>query len=570
MGTSSLDLIFRLSADPAQATAALAQFRDMTGKSFEQVVGQTEPLNRALLSNRESTGLLTEELGIHLPRAVTGAIAEILPSIGAFSGALLGVFAVKEAYEFYGALKGLAEEFNETARAEKLMAEAGKENLSVLEEMARKSISYAQSQIALLNTGISVETQHVEELKKNVDWLAGAYGGAGMLVSKVLGQTKELRDAEDHLAATEHQRDSLVKILGKDEDEAQEKQKRARQEWLADLQAMHKAEGQQAEWRIRTMEQAGKQLERDEQERQKHIAQQQFINKLDLDFLKVVDDIGGASERNEKIFRELGETISAAFTVKPGPSEQQIRVVYHDLLQLQPQLTNAERQETAARLAAIPAIQEQIISLSELKGAHKELADAIREELGLGPQYTGFMTSFTQAAKEQVEAVRQNMAASVEGLSAGLAGLIGGRRAQAAVEMVWEIARGIACLGEGTWPPNPAAIIAAGLHFESAAQYGILAGKSSHHRAGAGAGSGTSSGREGSYGRSGAGRGSYPPQTLAPGAAGGGRFSGAGLTVMVVGDHEAGQWIAGTLNRAVDRGVNLTATSSMRGSPVGH
>ena len=80
--------------------------------------------------------------------------------------------------------------------------------------------------------------------------------------------------------------------------------------------------------------------------------------------------------------------------------------------------------------------------------------------------------------------------------------------------------------------------------------------------AGAGAGAGT-------YGGGGGGA-PAAPQTLAPGAAGaGGRFSGD-LHVIVVGQQQAGEWLAGTLNEAVNRGVNLTSTSSQRGSPVGH
>jgi hypothetical protein len=120
-------------------------------------------------------------------------------------------------------------------------------------------------------------------------------------------------------------------------------------------------------------------------------------------------------------------------------------------------------------------------------------------------------------------AIQKSLAASGEQLAAGLAGLIGGRRAQAGVEAIWEVARGIAMLAEGSWPPNPAALIAAGLHFEAAAQYGIIAGTGSHRHSGAGAGAGGSGSSGRDYGRSGEGSGSdRMPQTLAQGAAGAG------------------------------------------------
>ncbi len=46
---------------------------------------------------------------------------------------------------------------------------------------------------------------------------------------------------------------------------------------------------------------------------------------------------------------------------------------------------------------------------------------------------------------------------------------------------------------------------------------------------------------------------------------------GGNLTVAIMGDEEAGTWLATTLNRAVtQQGVQLVATGSQRGAPVGH
>ena len=82
----------------------------------------------------------------------------------------------------------------------------------------------------------------------------------------------------------------------------------------------------------------------------------------------------------------------------------------------------------------------------------------------------------TNAVQRAALALRSQTAAGAELVGQGLVGLIAGRKAQAGVEAVWETARGIALLAEGSWPPNPAAIMAAGLHFEAAAQYALLAG----------------------------------------------------------------------------------------------
>jgi hypothetical protein len=144
----------------------------------------------------------------------------------------------------------------------------------------------------------------------------------------------------------------------------------------------------------------------------------------------------------------------------------------------------------------------------------------------------------------------------------GLVAAIANRRAAAGIEAVWETAQGFSALGRyDFW--------GAGEHFLSAAEYGVLAGSGGGRSGGSGAGSSVFS--RGEVGRSGSGAAMPPPGTLAPGAAGaGGRFGSGGLTVMVVGEAQAGQWIASTLNRAVDRGVTLNATSSQRGAPVGH
>jgi hypothetical protein len=221
--------------------------------------------------------------------------------------------------------------------------------------------------------------------------------------------------------------------------------------------------------------------------------------------------------------------------------------------------------------------------------AHEQVIAIFQKEWSWYPKLDAVVRSLTPAVVAQTEAVQKasvvfrahaeaaHLAAVAESymtdvaeqFATGLAALIGGRRAQAGVEAVWETARGIALLAEGAWPPNPAAIFAAGIHFEAAAQYAMLAGTSSRHRGGAGAGSYGSS----SVDRGSAGGGTQAPsqQRLAPGAApgSGGRFGEARVVVFGT-DHELQNWVAGAINGAVQRGVSVTATSSQRGAPVGH
>jgi hypothetical protein len=191
-------------------------------------------------------------------------------------------------------------------------------------------------------------------------------------------------------------------------------------------------------------------------------------------------------------------------------------------------------------------------------------------------QYTALVVALRKqraaALKDEAKAEHETMLAMGQELAAGVAGLIAGRRAQAGVEAVFEIARGVQMLAEGIWPPNPAAIMAAGLHFEAAAQYAKMAGSGSSRHSVSGGGGGFESGRySGSEGtRADRNRpDQFDPNSLAPGDASPSGRLGNGL-VIVHGEADFQSFIAGTINAAVDRGITVTATSSQRGAPVGH
>jgi hypothetical protein len=117
-----------------------------------------------------------------------------------------------------------------------------------------------------------------------------------------------------------------------------------------------------------------------------------------------------------------------------------------------------------------PYVERQTSAVTRLSAAHKELM--MVQKLA-----TTFQNEWKASIQASVAAVQQDVAGNIEDFSTGLAKLIGGRKAQAGVEALWEVARGIACIAEGTWPPNPAAIIAAGLHFEAAVQYALIEGR---------------------------------------------------------------------------------------------
>jgi hypothetical protein len=237
--------------------------------------------------------------------------------------------------------------------------------------------------------------------------------------------------------------------------------------------------------------------------------------------------------------------------------------------------SKAMSQHTAEILKATKVQQDSIAVFARLHTQSqmavaplRQLHEAFRTltpEMTISTAQTDLQASAVQRA---ALALRSQTAAGAELVSGGLAGLIAGRKAQAGVEAVWETARGIALLAEGTWPPNPAAIMAAGLHFEAAAQYALLAGTGGHRRSTSGSGSGARDSGLGAGGDS----GSRIPNSvaLAPGAAGAGGRSGGSGVVIIRGTQDFENYVASAVNSAVSRGVNVTATSAQRGSPVGH
>jgi len=137
---------------------------------------------------------------------------------------------------------------------------------------------------------------------------------------------------------------------------------------------------------------------------------------------------------------------------------------------------------------------------------------------------------------------------------------------QAGVSALNAVAQGLWFLAQAIFFADPDAAAAAATDFEAAAEWGAIAGVAGAAaaavpgggRAGAGTGNRQSAITNQPYAGGAPQTGAYG---LAPGAAGGLNPPGGNLTVMVVGEAQAGQWLATTLNTAVQRGVALNATT---------
>ena len=137
---------------------------------------------------------------------------------------------------------------------------------------------------------------------------------------------------------------------------------------------------------------------------------------------------------------------------------------------------------------------------------------------------------------------------------------------QAGVNALNALAQGLWFLAQAIFFGDPDAAAAAATDFEAAAEWGAIAGVAGAAAAAIpGGGKGTSAGRGAGAGYGEGGYGGGAPQLggygLAPGAAGALNPPSGQLTVMVVGEAQAGQWLATTLNTAVQRGVPLNATT---------
>jgi len=139
---------------------------------------------------------------------------------------------------------------------------------------------------------------------------------------------------------------------------------------------------------------------------------------------------------------------------------------------------------------------------------------------------------------------------------------------QAGVNALNALAQGLWFLAQAIFFDDPDAAAAAATDFEAAAEWGAIAGVAGAAGAAIPGGAKAASqrrGASGAYGEGAYGSAAGAPQLggygLAPGAASALNPPSGQLTVMVVGEQQAGQWLATTLNTAVQRGVPLNATT---------
>jgi hypothetical protein len=469
MGDSGVGLILGLGIDPSEAQAGIEQLGGAMGSlekgskaSLDQVVAATEPLNKSLLNSHQSVHLLAEEMGIHLPRAVVGGISEMLPEIGSLGTVLLGAFAVEEIVKFGEMVAKDTEALYGFAEAEKAMKQAGDENEKALEKQAKASMSYAKSQLALLETQVARETRYVDQLHEwqddRVKWL-GWFGEKGMELSRA---TEKIQNEEKSLANLQKLRDDVVKILGEDEVKA----------------ADAAAEGE--EKRTKAVAEAHRTLQRWQQEA-----------------LKADRELTAGAKAYDAALAQSNERTRQADIFLQN-------LIIDEIFQ-----TEVMQQQAALSRTAAPSvfIDNEVTSVKHLSAARKEL-------IGITQDLRQVEDAFKNALKGEMSGL-ESLTQSAVGIGEQFAQMIGGTKAAAEVKGAFDAALSIEYMAQfiGSWGTDMAALGASIQYGLAATEMFRVAGGGSRGASGGGGGGGTQSsyGRGGSASRVGSGAGAATP-----------------------------------------------------------
>jgi len=460
----------RVGADLAKMHAAIGTWLpDECARGAKAAAAGLAPMERGILSSRESTRLLAEEMGVHLPRAVTNAIAEIMPGLGMMGGAFLGAFAIQELPKAIAFMKDASEWLGGFHReykdllgdAEKFSKEAG-EDFRKIAEQAAKAIYGGEPD--------KIKREH-EEREYMIDQGKRALGIDAAQVQAIQHRISALQQEEAEAKAAADLAGLAPDKRGAAQDKAAEA---ARREASAQLEL-------------------DKALDRQNKD---------FIAFIDLQD-RAIPGVKKVAEAHEHLTRAVDAEMvtflrNVTIQQKAGKGAEDAA-----------KQTKAygEQLEFAAKAELNTAINLEILT-GEQRKAWDGAVVYIDNIVDRGEVLIQQQTRMQQAIKFTESA--QNEAMVAEG--ARLVASVGFRRVSAGIEAGWETAKGIASLAEQDYK-------GAALHFMSAAEYGIVAGSGGGHRGGGGGGAGAGYGYGGreprflnAQGREGGGRGAASPR----------------------------------------------------------
>jgi hypothetical protein len=565
---------------------------------FQEAADETD---RALLSNRESVRLLGEELGVHLPRAVSIALAEMLPGINAIGPALLSAFAIAEipkfVHEVEDATTALGGYTKAVEAAEKADIDASNSALIHFATIVRGAALIAETNRALANLAakqgdwkeeVKAADQAMHDMKGTLTGFLGPIGEAINLYRGYKAAVKETSDTEGEAAKLrerlDQQLDQMTKLQADRQKEAAKAAKEGARE--AELEAKEEAS---AEYRA---------AEEKYQANQKafHASEEALRRQFEMEnrvghaAVERAREEAEAQERLAKATQRLTEELRKQQVQREHLGEELGKETERQVADIErigrEQEKQAERGKNEARqriedehneaVAAIQAHQQDADAIARLKGDYAAMAQAgIAAYNALAEANANYLKQLEAQHKAEQKAAQEATNAAlteIGALAEGAAQLAGSKKGYYAVKAGEEVAAGLEAIAEGTWPPNPLAIAAAGIHFESAAEYAKLAGTSAGHRgAGAPGGGGEygvpSGGEEyrGGGGRTGAGDQFVAGSGLAPGAQG---SNGGRLNVIIIGESEQARFFADRVNEADKAGHFITVSAARRSAPA--
>jgi hypothetical protein len=716
VGDGGIGLVIGLGADDSAAQAIFPQFSSAAVKATANAAGGLKELNASataagdairaiadkanpsLLSSRESARLLSEELGVRLPRGVTTALGEMLPAISSLGPAFLGVFAVMEIPKLIEGLKDASywmEGFGKDAQAAFASAVKASDDAYTHFKDIKTGISLrdeVNQNIAALQTQRDVLDQTGGSALNYASAIAQLFQGNVAAASAYVAMARSQQLTTEQLAKLEKTRlEQLTRETQLEGDAGKARERRAREvaaetakasslmerlreatdstdaadrnyaKTLAEITKLHgnynqevmgglalqirdtelakegaahiRKQGEEAEKAAKLWEELNGKINQVPLALEHYIAMEQRIATVTDPATRAMLEQMNLAVEEKEAFSELAvaaNKLDKALKIPPLPAnfltplvegtiqltaaqaaglptEREIELIHRNLVKLFPEMTKGEVDTKAAELARNTGLIQLMTQTAHLTTDTKAYREEMQKVVNTIRDLSGLESAQIEKARESAitqqdlgqsflqmgdATLHASAAAAIYGQNIGKAMEAAAKAAissiaqQAAVNALNALAWGIYCVAQGIFG-DPAAAAAAPVYFESAAEWGMIAGVAgaasaaipgagARGRAGAtataapggeyGAGSGGYSGGGGAQANQG-----LPPSTLAPGAArAGGRFSSGNLIVMVVGDAAAGEWLAGTLNRAVGRGVTLTSTSSERGSPVGH
>jgi hypothetical protein len=605
-----LGLIFTMGAQPEAAQAALQSMGASADRLKDKVIGANTDIQKSALTARESARLLSEEFGLNLPRGITAGmsrIPELRDALTGLAGVAVGIFAVERVSHWVvagaDAIRGM---FAEADEGIKTLDSAATEAFKHVGKEATEMLTHFTTSLA--------GTFNIAEIDARAAQLERYHNAYKLLMDKAGGDVRVLgtisaeavtaiasasKEGMDSMAAVEQriaETGQLQFDAHKRMTEVTAKEGKARAHELK-RQAREAAEAatkqEKAEYHAAMVKhQANQKAYHASEEALKH--QMALQNRVGREALEQAHREEEVREHAARAVQHLTEHLRREHEQEARKAEELGKETAKQIADIE-RIGNEEtrsalrgRAETRQRIEyqrseAVTMIQsanQQAQAIAALKGDYKAMADAaIAAYKAMGEVGGNYLKQLQDQHKTEQAASHKSILAYTQEtgvLAEGAAQLIGSKKGYYAVKAAEEIAAGVECIAEGTWPPNPLALIAAGIHFESAAEWAKIAGTSAgRHGVGAvGAGGGargyggeTYRGRAqrvGGYG----GGGEDAEQAvsgagLAPGAQGSG---GGRLNVYVVGDEAA--FIAERVNAADAAGHFMRVRQATRSAPA--